>query len=534
MTDVAKKTWCVLSVLAALASAQTVVEAQTQVVPVPQVEGPIAVTSDSRPFMGLDHAFQPTDLAPLGYVEEEFFVSGTANVYDWAPTGTVSVRTPDAPYTTRILVRRPADPADFSGNVVVEILHAPRGHDWALMWGWSHDHFLDHGDAWVGVTMVGAAAQALQRFNPDRYASISFANPTPTETCAPGGNGPNANTPVTSEVEDGLRWDMISQVSALLKSDAPSRPLADLDVENVYQTTQDPAQLTYINAIHSLARLADGRPVYDGYLVKSGRVPTRIRRCSDAISNGDSRQAPRDIDVPVINLQMEGDVLNALGARRPDSDEPGDLFRLYEIAGVAHFDSSPFRGGGVPSVADMRAVGGNVVTIDTPLAGYQLAVPFQRDMQCDPPVVTEQPVLGYLFNGAFTNLDRWVRTGAPPPRADRLEVRDAGTSGASFVADEFGHTKGGVRTPYVDVPTATHTVHHTGPAGAPCRQYGYRDPFDWARLEEVYGGYAGYRRQAEEAVDRYVRDGWVTESDGQKIRAELVAIAPPPAPDGGQ
>ncbi len=263
-------------------------------------------------------------------------------------------------------------------------------------------------------------------------------------------------------------------------------------------------------------------------------MPTRIRRCSEAIRNGDPRQAPRDIDVPVINLQMEGDVLNALGARRPDSDEPGDLFRLYEIAGVAHFDSSPFRGGGVPSVADMRAVGGNVLTLDTPLAGYQMAVPFDRDMQCDPPVLTEQPVLRYLFNGAFASLDRWVRTGTPPARADRLEVKDAGTAQASFAVDEFGHAKGGVRTPYVDVPTATYSVHHTGPAGATCRQYGYRDPFDWARLEAVYGGYAGYRQQVEEAVDRYVRDGWVTESDGQKIRAELVAITPPPAPAGSR
>jgi hypothetical protein len=534
MTNVSKQAWCVLSLLAAMASVQTVVVAQTVVVPVPRVEGPVAVTSASRPFMGLDHAFQPIDLAPLGYVEEEFFVSGTANVYDWAPTGTVSVRTPDAPYTTRVLVRRPVDPARFSGNVVVEILHAPRGHDWALMWGWSHDHFLEHGDAWVGVTMVGAAAQALQRFDPDRYASISFANPTPTESCAPGGNGPNANTPVTSEVEDGLRWDMISQVGALLKSDVPARPLAGFNVEHVYQTTQDPAQLTYINAIHARARLAGDRPVYDGYLVKSGRVPTRIRRCSDAIANGDPRQAPSNIDVPVINLQMEGDVLNALGARRPDSDEPGDLFRLYEIAGVAHFDSSPFRGGGVPSVADMRAVGGSVVTIDTPVAGYQLAVPFRREMQCDPPVLTEQPVLGYLFNGAFANLDRWVRTGTPSPRGDRLDVRDVGTSQASFVVDEFGHTTGGVRTPYVDVPTATYSVHHTGPAGAPCRQYGYRAPFDWARLESVYGGYTGYKRQAEESVDRFVRDGWVSESDGQRIRAELMAITPPPAPTSSQ
>ena len=43
------------------------------------------------------------------YVTEEFFVSGTAK---------------DAPYTTRIIVRRPKDPGAFSGVVVSEALHA--------------------------------------------------------------------------------------------------------------------------------------------------------------------------------------------------------------------------------------------------------------------------------------------------------------------------------------------------------------------------------------------------------------------------
>jgi hypothetical protein len=527
MTGLSKTLLAVLTAAAATAAPSSVA-AQTAAVPIPQSTGPIPVTASSRPFLALAHTFQPIDLAPFGYVEEEYFVSGTANVYDWAPTGAVTVRTADAPYTTRVLVRRPSAPARFSGTVIVEILHAPRGHDWALMWGWSHRYFLEHGDAWVGVTMTGDAAKALQKFDPVRYAPISFANPNPAEACAPGGNGPAASTPVTSDVEDGLRWDMFSQVAALLKSDAPSRPLAGFDVEYVYQTTQDPAQLTYINAIHPRARLADGKPAFDGYLVKSGRAPARIRRCAEAPDDGDPRQVPRNIDVPVINLQQEGDVLGSLDARREDSDAAGDRFRLYEIAGVAHFDSSPYRWGGVPSVADMRAVGSQVLSLDTPLPGYQMAVPFRHDRQCEPPVLTEQPVLGYLFNGAFANLDRWVRTGAAPPRASLLEVEGAGTAGARFVTDQFGHARGGVRTPYVDVPTASHFTHHKGPAGIPCNQYGYSVPFDWARLEAVYGSYAGYRSRVEQAVARLVGERWVTPSDGERIRAELVAVAPPP------
>ena len=68
--------------------------------------------------MSASHLLEPMDLAASGYVEEEFFVSGRANVYDWAADGSISVRTPNAPYTTRILVRRPTASARFSGNVI--------------------------------------------------------------------------------------------------------------------------------------------------------------------------------------------------------------------------------------------------------------------------------------------------------------------------------------------------------------------------------------------------------------------------------
>src|SRR6266853_946329 len=89
--------------------------------PVPKATGPIPVTADSYPFMASNKSTPAFDLSKAGYVEEEFLVSGTANVYDWAADGTVSVKTPNAPYVTRILVRRPAAPARFSGSVMVEI-----------------------------------------------------------------------------------------------------------------------------------------------------------------------------------------------------------------------------------------------------------------------------------------------------------------------------------------------------------------------------------------------------------------------------
>src|SRR5438552_10694639 len=97
----------------------TGLSAQTAV-PVPKFTGPIPVTADSRPLGGADHGIRPVDLSKIGYVEEEYIVTGTANVYDWAADGSLTVRTPNVPYAERILARRPATAARFSGAVIVE------------------------------------------------------------------------------------------------------------------------------------------------------------------------------------------------------------------------------------------------------------------------------------------------------------------------------------------------------------------------------------------------------------------------------
>ena len=73
-----------------------------------EVSGPLAQSEESHAFGGAAYTLRPQDLSADGYVEEEFLVSGTANVYDWPEPGPAVVRTPDVPYTTRVLVRRPA------------------------------------------------------------------------------------------------------------------------------------------------------------------------------------------------------------------------------------------------------------------------------------------------------------------------------------------------------------------------------------------------------------------------------------------
>ena len=78
-------------------------------VTVPTVMGPVPVTADSYPLMVANKTQNPIDLSKFGYIEEEYFISGRANVHDLGADNALMVKTPDMPYTTRILVRRAID-----------------------------------------------------------------------------------------------------------------------------------------------------------------------------------------------------------------------------------------------------------------------------------------------------------------------------------------------------------------------------------------------------------------------------------------
>jgi hypothetical protein len=75
-----------------------------------------------------------SSLESVGYAEQEFLVEGTARSFtltgERAADGRWSVKEDaTAPYVTRILVRRPVDPARFSGTVAVEWNNVSAGMD---------------------------------------------------------------------------------------------------------------------------------------------------------------------------------------------------------------------------------------------------------------------------------------------------------------------------------------------------------------------------------------------------------------------
>src|SRR5262245_1700194 len=103
--------------------------------PNPTVSGPIkaaglpGVAAHNYPFFASNR-----DLAARGYVEEEFFIEGTANRYNTTPQATATVLDKDHPYKTRIVVRRPADAKRFNGTVLVEWYNVTNNFDAENMW----------------------------------------------------------------------------------------------------------------------------------------------------------------------------------------------------------------------------------------------------------------------------------------------------------------------------------------------------------------------------------------------------------------
>ena len=161
--------------------------AATAAVPTPTVTGPIPSDLAASP---RNHTFFATDLdlKSRGYVEEEFFFSGHANSYDATFSGGIGARptaSPTAsivssgnPYTTRMVVRRPAHPHRFNGVVVVEWMNATSNYDVEALWFRAHEFLLRDGYAWVGITAqsgpITHATLGLKQFSPLRYAALDL------------------------------------------------------------------------------------------------------------------------------------------------------------------------------------------------------------------------------------------------------------------------------------------------------------------------------------------------------------------------
>ena len=115
------------------------------------------------------------NLSEVGYEEREFTMSGGATVYKqsglWSSNGKwgVSASQTNVPYTTRLLVRYPTNPAKFNGTVVFEWLNDTTGGDQDPVWAQLYNELISKGYAYVGVTAQRPGMKDLATWDPARY-----------------------------------------------------------------------------------------------------------------------------------------------------------------------------------------------------------------------------------------------------------------------------------------------------------------------------------------------------------------------------
>jgi hypothetical protein len=390
------------------------------------------------------------DLAELGYREDEFFISGTAQSYiatdELGSDGIWSVEPAEgAQYKSRIVVVRPIDEADFNGTVIVEWFNVTGGLDAAPDFLLTHTELTREGYTWVGVSAQivgieggGAFDLPLKSIDPERYGSLNH----------PG---------------DSYAYDIFSQAAQSVRNPVGPDPLDGLAVERMIAVGQSQSAYhlaTYYNAIHPTIDL------FDAFIVHGrGGGSSPLSKAPQAdIPTPDIVLIRDDLPEPVIQLQTETDVflLGTPSARQEDSD----TIRLWEVAGSSHSDGyttfkSPEDRGDDPSVADV-------------VARKDASPPF---INCDLPV-NDGPQ-HWVAKAAITALNNWLASGETAPSAPRLEVMPNGTE---FALDQFGNAKGGIRTPYVDTPVARFSgLGGSGGFGL-CRLFGTTDLFDDATL----------------------------------------------------
>jgi hypothetical protein len=394
-------------------------------VPLPTLSAP--VTGPGAAFDSAPSLAPELGLARFRYETTEYFASGTAA---------------GKPYTTRVVVRQPADDRAFSGLVLAESMH---GSGAAHMFEFVSGYLMDEGHA--AVEIVTTSPQQFVAFNAARYGDM--------------------------KVENGQQNEIIAQVGALMRS--TKSPLAGAVRKMVLGGTSMSAG-TLINYLpaHMMFRTPEMNRVYDGFM------PT---------STGSTI---REIDVPIIQMPTMHEVETNV-TRRQDSDEPGKQFRLYEFAAIGHVDSRD-----------------NVRLLPNP---------------CTKPLSTF--LTQAYFAVTLHHLLRWVDEGIAPPRAPRILLdRDESNDGSSMVLDQHGNPLGGIRSPYVDVPTAKYApvntaadpvvanaseyVRANGLQGAQimCRLSAYQEPFSQAKLQELYRNEREYSRQFTARLDELEQQGW--------------------------
>jgi len=183
--------------------------------------------------------------------------------------------------------------------------------------------------------------------------------------------------------------------------------------------------------------------------------------------------------------------------RRADSDDPGNRFRLYEVAGMPHNNSR-----------EMRSFAGDPCTLP----------------------VSDFPAGAFTAMGLH-HLIEWIANGKMPPYALPIEVdQNTAGDGSLLALDEHGNARGGVRNVWVDVPIATYGVFGKGKTPEQdrlCQLAGTEVPLPEATLKKLYRNKGAYERLVNDRLAQLVKSGWFLPEYVESLKADVKATVIP-------
>lgn len=477
--------WCVLSgllataILAALAAAcgeSATAEhapASTSVYrEVASFSGPVTVGHVIEPLSA-----HPLDLARYGYVQQEFFASGTAHAFratsspsdgKWTIEPTTS-----AAYRTRILVRRPSEAAHFSGTVVVEWMNESAGES-APEWDFLNPELMSSGDAYVGVSAqalginggapilgsIGGTGKGLVQQEPRRYGSLHH----------PG---------------DQYALDIFDQIGMGLRSTGLHvlGPLRPRDLLAVGESQSAFYLTTFANTLQPLSNAFDGLFIHS----RGGNGAPLSGALITSNLGSEGLRIRTDLQAPVFMFETQTDLieLGYASAQQPNTQK----IRTWEVAGTSH--------------ADAYLLGGNVGILG-----------------CTTPINTGPQHV--VVQAAFADFEQWVVHGRPPPSP--APFRLSSLHPAALALDSYGNVIGGVRTPAVDVPVSTLSGAAPPGASAICALFGSTTPFTPQRLTSLYGTKSNYIAKYTADLDRAISGRYILPADRSMLLAQAQQV----------
>ena len=452
----------------------------------PRIWGPITGGRRGWPF-----AAAIADLPAAGYVEEEYFFAGEAPLYRATATRSdgrwSTERAGSQPFRSRILMRRPLDPAKFNGTVIVHWSNVTAGFENI---GCESAAYLDgFAIAAVSAQRVGVHGfedeprQGLHSWDPERYGELHIAN-------------------------DDLSYGIFTLTAQLV---GPNRPLGGVDPMGGLQVerllaggaSQSAGRLAaYINGVQPIERMFQGflPTIYFGSatpLNTEGAAPVRpggrpVQRVNVLLRD--------DLGVPIFVVNTETETMAYLGSRQPDTHE----FRFWELAGCSH-----------------------VSTATAPLAEAR----YRRDWGVARPVMKfAKPPNGLptvpVMDAALAAMQRWMSEGVAPPTFAPITVTG---EPPEIARDADGNALGGIRMPDFDVPLAASTGNGDG-AEPLAFLYGTTIPFEAGRLAALYPSREAYLTKYRAAATRAVDAGYLLPRDAAALVALAVAEARPGQP----